>query len=267
MCRTDDLKTPETDFNDLWRLIVRDLRNLEENGICLNDGAILKGTVTYLGFDNLGANQSLGFVESFGATYFCRFCTASKRETETMIREDKKVLRTIPEYQGHLDKVADSSKIDFKQTRGVKRRCSLNDLKYFHSLTNKSVDIMHDINEGAIPPLLQLIFNYCIAEKVFTEDWLRKRIQFHDFGVDRKNSPSALNLKKSNLNQSATQLLCLFRNIGFILSEFEENETLRRVWGCVESLQTVTQIAYSYDIHEDDLNQFTVGTTRLLEGN
>lgn len=266
LCRSDDIKTEETDFNDLWRLIVNDLKKLEEKGICIDDNKVIKGTAIYIGFDNLGANSSLGFVESFGATNFCRFCTASKKETETMVIQDSKKLRTIEEYESHLKIVSESTKIDFNLTKGVKRPCALNELNFFHSLENKSVDIMHDLNEGAIPFLLQHLFAYCIKKKLVTEASLKKRILFYDFGIDRKNAPSTLNLKKSNLNQSATQLLCLFRNIGFIFSDFELNEKLDKAWKCIESLQTIVQIAYSTDIHEDDLVSLTNNTSTFLKG-
>lgn len=254
LCRSDDLKTEETDFNHLWELLVEELSDLEINGIQIDNKTNIKGTVAYLGYDNLGANTCSGFVESFGATNFCRFCTASKKETETMTVEDKSKLRTMDEYEKHLAIVSESTKVDFKETLGVKRKCELNQLQHFHILRNKSVDPMHDLNEGSIAKLLQVLFSYCISKQLFTEDWLIKKIQFHDFGYDRKNAPSAINLSKANLNQSATQLLCLFRNIGFILIDFKDNEILKRKWYVVESLQVIVQIAYSSDICDKDLD-------------
>lgn len=32
VCNVDDLKTKETDFNDIWQLVLRDIRFMEENG-------------------------------------------------------------------------------------------------------------------------------------------------------------------------------------------------------------------------------------------
>lgn len=266
LCRSDDIKTEDTDFNHLWELIVEELSDIEENGIQIDNETIIKGSVIYLGHDNLGANNSIGFVESFTGTNFCRFCTSSKKETESMTEEDKSKLRTIREYERHLNIISESTKVDFKETLGVKRECELNRLKYFHILRNKSVDIMHDLNEGSIAKLLHVLFSYCISNKIFTEDWLKKKIQFHDFGSDRKNAPSALNLSKSNLNQSATQILCLFRNIGFILDEFKNCEKLKRIWYVVESLQIVVQIAYSSDIRDEDLDFMRKHITIFLKG-
>lgn len=266
LCRTDDLKTKDTDFNNLWEIVFDELSSLEENGIILEDGTVLKGSLVYISFDNLGANSCTGYVESFGATHFCRFCSASKKETEVMTVEDVSKIRTVEEYNEHLNKIAESVKVDLKETKGLKRGCALNRLNNFHILRNKSVDVMHDLNEGAIAKLLHLLFSYCISNKIFDEDWLRKKIQFHSYGSEQKNAVSALNMGKSNLNQTATQLLCLFRNIGFILIKFQYNEKLLRVWECVKSLQTVVQIAYSTDILEEDLILMSKQITIFLKG-
>lgn len=139
-------------------MIVAELTDLEENGVYIDNETIIKGSVSYLGYDNLGANNALGFVESFGRTNFCRFCTASKKETEFMTEEDKSKIRTIDDYEKHLDIISESTKVNFQETKGVKRDCELNRLKNFHILRNKSVDVMHDINEGAIPRLLHVLF-------------------------------------------------------------------------------------------------------------
>lgn len=266
LCRSDDIKTKDTDFNHLWELIVAELSDLEENGVQIDSKTIIKGTVAYLGYDNLGANNSTGFVESFSGTHFCRFCTASKKETETMTEENKFLLRTIDDYEKQLHIISESTKVDFKETKGVKRGCELNRLKHFHILRNKSVDIMHDLNEGSIAKLLHVLFSYCISNGLLTEELLKRKIQFHDFGFDQKNAPSALNLSKPNLNQSATQIMCLFRNIGFILIDFKNCEKLKRKWYVVESLQVVVQIAYSSDIRKEDIIVMREHITVFLEG-
>lgn len=252
LCRSDDIKTMETDFNDLWQHVVNEIIQLETIGINIDPKTNIKGTISYLGFDNLGANTSLGLVESF-TSYFCRFCTVSKKESEKLISEDQSMLRTLENYNSHLEIVAESQKVQFAQTKGVKRDCALNKLNYFHILKNKTVDIMHDLNEGCILFLLKNFFRYCISKKVFTEVWLQKRIQFFDFGANRKNAPSLVSLSKENLNQNGSQLICLFRHIGFILHEFRENETVKNTWICVESLQQIVQICYSKEINENSV--------------
>lgn len=45
MCNANDLKTKETDYNNVWNIIVRDLKTLETEGIEVNTGEFLKGLI------------------------------------------------------------------------------------------------------------------------------------------------------------------------------------------------------------------------------
>lgn len=83
LCNADDLKTKETDFNDIWRLIRRDVSILENRGIDVGNGVILKGSILCLTFDNLGANMSLGFAEGSNTSYYCRTCETPKSVCHT----------------------------------------------------------------------------------------------------------------------------------------------------------------------------------------
>lgn len=252
LCHSDDLKTKYTDINDVWRVVVNDISQLEE-GIYVGDGLTIKGTLAHLSSDNLGANMSLGFVENFGKTdFYCRFCECNRFECKSLHKEMPSKRRTKQSYAEQLTTIQNSEKVDLKSTKGIKRCCELNRLKYYHMLETMTPDIMHDLNEGIIPFLLRKIFKYCISKKIIGEDELKSKIQFHDYGFkNRTNSPSILRMDKGNLNQNATQSLCLFRHIPFIL--YSLREKLKDVWICVESLLRITQIAYSSRIDEDDL--------------
>lgn len=259
----NDIKTKQTDFNNLWKIIVKEIKYLEEVGIAVNDNFNVKGTLIYVSFDNLGANQSLGLAEGFGANFYCRHCLCSKEECQTMCLENERMKRSKESYAEHLALIETSTNVDLTQTRGVKRYCALNDLKYFHILDNQSVDIMHDLNEGVIPFTLKHLVKYCSSEKIIKEVDLTKMIQYHDYGIlNRKNVPSRINLDKHNLNQSASQSLCLLRHIPFILYEFREK--LKDVWVCVENLLEIVQIAYSLKIVEHDLQNLNQNTFEYL---
>lgn len=263
LCNSNDIRTKHTDFNNLWQIIVKEIQFIEKFGIDINDNLNVKGSLVNLSFDNLGANQSLGFVEGFNANYYCRICELSKEECRTMYKEDVSKKRSRENYEKHMIEIENSTNVDYTQTRGLKRYCALNDLKFFHILENPSVDIMHDLNEGVIPFLLKHLFKYCISERILKEEALKKMIQYHDYGIlNRKNVPSQINMDKHNLNQNASQSLCLFRNIPFILHEFREK--LQNVWICVESLLQVTQIVYSSKITECDLQTLERSTYEHL---
>lgn len=137
LCNSDDLKTLSTDFNNIWKCVVDDLKYLEETGIdIISAGNIkinLKGTIIAAIADNLGANMSLGFVESFVAHNFCRICELRKEFCKTSCIEISSEIRTRQRYQNHIETIRNSTKVDYAQTAGIKRYCLLNDLQYFHT--------------------------------------------------------------------------------------------------------------------------------------
>lgn len=214
LCNTDDLKTKETDFNDIWRIILNEIRHLEAVGITVANGINLKGSLVITSADNLEQNQSLGFVESFVSTHFCRICDMPKNLCQIECEENPSSLRTIASYEKSLSIAKNSTKVDFSKTKGVKRDCDLNKLEYFHIMQNKCVDPMHDLPEGVVSFALLHLFKFLTENNICPETRLVQLIQFFDYGVlNRKNVPSAISLTKQNLNQSAAQCLCLFRNI------------------------------------------------------
>lgn len=254
LCYTDDLKTKYTDFNDVWRPIVKDISRFEE-GIDIGDGRIIRGTVVIFSSDNLGANTALGLVPNFSKAYFfCRFCLCSRDEIKFLSKEIPEKRRNKQEYEEQIANISDSAKIDLKETKGVVRYCVLNDLKYYHMLDNMTSDIMHDVNEGAIAFLLKNLFEYCVSMKIYSEQDLVDKIKYHDFGfINKKNIPSVVNLQKENLNQNASQILCLFQHLPFILYEKKEHEKIKSVWICVTSLLHIVQVISSATIEENDL--------------
>lgn len=94
LCYSDDInKTTEADYNNIWQIIVEDIKILETIGIRVGSTAI-RGTICWPSFDNLGANISLGFAKSFTAAYFCRFCECSSNECSKAAKEIASKVRT-----------------------------------------------------------------------------------------------------------------------------------------------------------------------------
>lgn len=253
LCNTDDIKTKYTDFNDLWRPIVHEISQLE-NGVRIKDLNI-HGTLCNISGDNLGISASYGLVENFStSSHVCRICECDLEQRKILCVEKPELLRTRESYDEHLKVVAESSKVDYKETKGIKRYCVLNDLKYFHIFDNPTVDIMHDTNEGINLSTMKNLFKYLIDSKVFTEEELLKKIQYHDYGyLNRKNVPSAIKFEKANLNQNASQSRCLLLHLPFILFDVLNNDAVKKVWKCVRSLLEMIQIIYSARIEESDL--------------
>lgn len=254
ICYADDLKTKETDFNNIWRLIVNDISYMETIGIDVTEDLNIKGTLVSCVFDNLGTRIALGFIESFNTKYYCFICEMPKSECKFSTKTNNVYNRSVDKYKEHLDQISKSTEIDFLVTKGVKRYCVLNDLNYFHISKNKSLDIMHDNAEGTIMFSLKELFGFCIAQGIITEKTLVEKIKYFNFGsLSESNRPSILNLKKENLNQNASQSKCLFENIPFILWELQNNKKIKKVWVCIESLLRIIQTIYSWEITESDL--------------
>lgn len=253
LINSNDLKSKETDFNNIWRPIVESLKLLECIGIDTCKGKI-KAVLTHLSFDNLGANMGLGFVSSFSALYYCRFCMLSKTECQKTTRDDVKIRRTIKDYEDQVKIVEDSEKVLFSETKGVKYYCILNDLHNFHIMNNPTVDVLHDQNEGSIPRLLKLFLDRCFSLKVISLEQLRDMVQFHDYGfLNRKNVPSQIKLDVRSLGQNGSQSICLFRNIPFILHDLKDDLGLQLEWKCVQHLLQILTIVYSHTISEENI--------------
>lgn len=262
LANADDLKTKETDFNDIWRLIMRDISVLENTGIDIGNGQIIKGSIACLTFDNLGASMALGYAEGTNTSYYCRICEAAKCVCHTLCREDESLLRTIQKYETNVQKVKNSKKVQYSETKGIKQYCILNDLKYFHMLNSPSQDPFHDLNEGAVRELLTNFFTYMIHNKIIAEKKLIQKIQYFNYGyLKRDVKPSMVLLTKANLNQNGSQIMCLLQNVPFIFYEYRDHELLEEVWKCVLALIRISQIVYSAKLTEDDVNEME----RLIE--
>lgn len=264
LCNSDDLKTRYTDFNDVWRLIVHEISQLEK-GIVIN-GVKIRGTIANLCFDNLGANSSLGFVESFNSTNMCRICLCDKPQWKTLCTEDSSKLRSKQNYEEALKIIADSHDVDYKLTKGVKMHCELNELTYFDIFDNMSVDITHDLDEGVLRYFVHHLFSSLMTAGILSGRQIKERIECHNYGsLNTKNIPSSPHFDKMNLNQTASQMLCLFRNLPFIFFEERSNKKMENVWISLKSLLKITQIVYSPEIDESDLEDLSENIEVHLE--
>lgn len=254
LCYSDDLKTKYTDVNDIWALVVKDIGFLETNGINVEGGKTIKGSIALMSFDNLGANSMLGFVSCFRANYFCRICEMPIDDCRLECRENPLKMRTLDSYNNILDRIENSTKVDFKDTRGIKMKCVLNELQYFHILKNVTVDPMHDLNEGVVPFALNQLFRHMIKLKIIPEEELLKKVQYFDYGfLNQRNVPSMISFDKSNLGQNAAQSGCLLRNVPFIFWKEKDCVQLNDIWLCIKSLLRIFIICYSPEITKTEI--------------
>lgn len=129
------------------RPFIDDLKRLE-TGIQLKGQGVNRkvfGTVTSLPADNLAANETQGFVGSFSANYYCRFCKMRNSVAQTATREDVSLLRTRAQQARDLREVCENPQS--VSQHGVKAACVFDELMYFNAVDSFSPDCMHDIFE------------------------------------------------------------------------------------------------------------------------
>lgn len=256
LCNVDDLKTKKTDINNIWEMVMNEIKFLEEHGIVLDNGMILKGTLINVSADNLGANNALCMSESFRSHYYCRICTMDSSECQKATHDNLDKYRNVTHYRNMLEIVRNSETVNLKETCGIKRYYKLNESKHFHIFKNFSPEIMHDVCEGIACFALNNVFSYLQKNKVFNENELKNMVKYYQYPKNfRRDKPSILNFGRSNLGQNASQMKCLLLNIPFILMKFEHNVHVKKVWSCIVSLLRIFQIIHSGNINETLLKE------------
>lgn len=232
----------------------------------MNNDEVLKGTLVSIAADNLGANSALCMAESFRTFHYCRICKLSREECQLQYEDNLQLYRNDSHYSEMLEIVNDSEKVNLKETLGIKRYCKLNDLSYFSIFKNVSVDIMHDLNEGIIAFSLDHVFLYRQKNKVLKEEDLKYIVKSYQYPMYfRQDKPSILNFNRNNFGQNASQMKCLFLNFPFILSKYEHNVHLKKIWPCVTSLLDIFHIVHSTSIDNPMLEELQECVKQHLE--
>lgn len=235
---TADIK--QYNVNSVLKPIIDDIKILEKDGIfidVLSDKVY--GTIFSLSHDNLGANLLHGMVESFSATYFCRVCMMTKAETQTSTLENPNMLRNNDLYKLHCNE-----SVDGNTSYGIKRSIVLDDLMYFKLYNSISVDVMHDLLEGAVQMEIKLILNYFIEKKFITLENINNRIKSFNYGIlHATDRPSIVMLDKSghSIGQKACQTWCLMRFLPLILFDIIESNPSEE-WNVIVLLMKITGI-------------------------
>lgn len=164
--------------DQVLRPFIDDLKKLEL-GVTIGTETMY-GTVTHLPADNLAANESQGFVASFSANYFCRFCKMYNVDTQTTTKQNRSLLRTDASHVLDLDRSLQDPSAS--SGSGVKSACVFAELKYFSPVESFAPDVMHDIFEGIAKREISLLLKHLISSKVITMLELNGIIKSFDYG-------------------------------------------------------------------------------------
>lgn len=122
--------------------LVKELKDLEDVGI-MYKGKCVKVRVQFLLGDNLGQHTIGGFLESFTASYFCRFCDITRPDFK---KNPDKI--NPPRTRDDYDDCVLEAELTDESCKGIKRNCVFNGLKNFHAVSHLAVCIAHDLFEG-----------------------------------------------------------------------------------------------------------------------
>jgi hypothetical protein len=216
--KSNDLKILSA--NTVLNVIVSELLDLWKNGInFINAGQQMnvKVALSQLSGDNLGIHTILGFSEGFNANFPCRRCKMKKSECQVAIQEDHSRIRTITDYNNDI-------LVGNLSLTGINFESVLNKLPYHHVTNMVVFDIMHDLLEGVIPDLLNLVLNLYISKKYFDLDKINYRLESFDYGRHfRKSRPSQIKTSvlkgDTKSGQNASQNLCLVVSLPLILGD------------------------------------------------
>ena len=205
-------------YEKILEPVVKQLKQLEsEVGVTVNidrEPVQLHAILAMFSADNLGAHSLFGFLESFSANRFCRFCTVNKTDSQKLFKCDKLHRRTKAEYNDIVSKLH-TPNYNSSET-GIKKGCVLNELQYFHCIDNIVVDSMHDLLEGVAPYEISLIVQSLIEIGYVTLGEVNEGINLFSYSLcDINNRPPELILP--NLRIKAAEAWCLVRNLPSII--------------------------------------------------
>jgi hypothetical protein len=195
----------------IFQYLIDQLNGLFDDGVAVQHARYEKVKfvpILVIG-DNLGVHQLLGFVEGFNATYYCRFCILSKKDAKTGKIPMDSDLRNVSNYETQL------ALNDTKKT-GLTEWSVFNNLKTYHVITNPSVDVMHDIQEGVCHYILcQIILQFINEDEYFSLDMINHLISIFNYGPVNMNKPNLITmhmLVSNKLKNSASEMMsfCIY---------------------------------------------------------
>ncbi|CAH1115891.1 unnamed protein product [Psylliodes chrysocephalus] len=242
----------------IFNCLLEDLKQLESDGIIVtNDKQTIKlyFDVVLIMDDNVGLNSILGFVESFSANYFCRFCITQKAVTQRQTQLDTQNERWKRKYENHVK----------NKEYGIKEFCIWNELKYFHVYHNHSVNFMHDFLEGIHRYDMTLTIKYLIQEHLFSLETLNSRLKYFNYEYSEQNHPPPVKkeqLEKGMIVFSASEMACFVKNFRYFVGDLVPFNN--QAWLVYLDLLEITEILSGSEISLSDIQCLEMVTSKYL---
>ncbi|XP_036973983.1 uncharacterized protein LOC119030471 [Acanthopagrus latus] len=252
LCKANDVK--QYGYAKVLDPLLKDLKSFEDNGIFVPSlGKVVKGTVLAVVADNLGAHSIAGFVESFSASHFCRFCIGERSQIqEHEVAEGLFPLRTESNYAMHVK--AALSDLAEAHHCGVKRQCPISDrLSHFHATSGFPPDALHDLLEGIVPAEISLCLGVLIRKKYISLQELNHSICCFPYKwSDKKNCPQTIApnfTSRKSVGGNAHENWCLLRMIPLMIGDkVPEDEP---AWEVLMTLKDVVELVMA-PLHTDE---------------
>lgn len=212
----NDVKTGICRYDDILRPLIKDVKNLETEGIVINNTTFF-ASISCISYDNLGANSLLGFTESFNSNNFCRFCLTETNKMQSVFHEKHLLMRN---NKSHIKVCSEIQPGEMQM--GVKNSTIISTLETFGFCEMLTVDVMHDLLEGVVPyeikEFLKTLYN--IDRKIIEK--INNRIEAFNYGLlEATNKPSPINLNKHghSLGQKTAQMWCFARHFPLLVQD------------------------------------------------
>jgi len=250
LCREVDFKC--FGQKSVFSPLVRDLCDLEENGINLFDDVLVKGTVVAIVGDNLGSHCIGGFSENFSTSeYICRYCCIDRGSMQSDSQCISK-LRTPAMY----DESAANVEMHGGTSHGIKFRSVFNTLKNFHVCQPGLPPCLgHDLFEGVVARDLALCLRYFVkTAKFFSYNQLNRRISlFRYIGSDADNKPCEVKDGGDKLGGHAVQNWYFLRLLPLLIGD-QISDKSNTIWRLLLLLRNVVELVCAPKITENQVS-------------
>lgn len=205
--------------------LVEDMKVLYCDGINVMLGGVervLYGGVLAFLADTLAAHALGGFKESMSfALRICRSCMVTTPQIKECFLESSCVLRSPDTHFKQCSLLCGPLRDHYSTSYGINRLSILEELPGFSVVNGLPHDIMHDLYEGVVPYELKFLLRHCVDERYFTIDQLNDRMERYDFSSDKPVAidPKVVNNPTSKIRQSASQMMCLARELPFLIGD------------------------------------------------